>query len=88
MKSSRMRSSALQQWTPAVAAGAILSAVVLIGVVADGSSSDDGATESTTTIAQVVTPSSTAPVNKLPLTQTYGRGAAGPEIKLIQDRLI
>jgi peptidoglycan hydrolase-like protein with peptidoglycan-binding domain len=79
----------LQQWTPAVAAGAILSAVVLIGVVSsDGSSSDNGATESTTTIAQVVTPSSTAPVNKLPLTQTYGRGAAGPEIKLIQDRLI
>ena len=84
-----MRSSALQQWTPAVAAGAILSAVVLIGVVSsDGSSSDNGVTESTTTIAQVVTPSSTAPVNKLPLTQTYGRGAAGPEIKLIQDRLI
>jgi peptidoglycan hydrolase-like protein with peptidoglycan-binding domain len=84
-----MRTSALQQWTPALAAGAILSAVVLIGVVSsDGSSSDNGATESTTTIAQVVTPSSTAPVNKLPLTQTYGRGAAGPEIKLIQDRLI
>ena len=79
----------MQQWTPAVAAGAILSAVVLIGVVSsDGSSSDNGVTESTTTIAQVVTPSSTAPVNKLPLTQTYGRGAAGPEIKLIQDRLI
>lgn len=72
-----------------MAAGAILSAVVLIGVVSsNGSSSDKGATESTTTIAQVVTPSSTAPVNKLPLTQTYGRGAAGPEIKLIQDRLI
>ena len=84
-----MRSSTLQQWTPAVAAGAILSAVVLIGVVSsEGSSSDNGATESSTTIAQVVTPSSTAPVNKLPLTQTYGRGAAGPEIKLIQDRLI
>lgn len=72
-----------------MAAGAILSAVVLIGVVSsNGSSSDKGVTESTTTIAQVVTPSSTAPVNKLPLTQTYGRGAAGPEIKLIQDRLI
>jgi hypothetical protein len=27
-------------------------------------------------------------VTKLPLTQTYGRGSAGPEIKLIQDRLI
>jgi peptidoglycan hydrolase-like protein with peptidoglycan-binding domain len=39
-------------------------------------------------VAQIVTPSSTAPVTKLPLTQTYGRGSAGPEIKLIQDRLI
>jgi hypothetical protein len=84
-----MRYPALQQWTPAIAAGAILSAVVLIGVVAsDNSGSADGANESTTTIAQIVTPSSMVPVTKLPLTQTYGRGAAGPEIKLIQDRLI
>ena len=84
-----MRYPALQQWTPAIAAGAILSAVVLIGVVAsDDSGSTDGANATTTTIAQIVTPSSMVPVTKLPLTQTYGRGAAGPEIKLIQDRLI
>ena len=84
-----MRYPVLQQWTPAIAAGAILSAVVLIGVVAsDDSGSTDGANEPTTTIAQIVTPSSMVPVTKLPLTQTYGRGAAGPEIKLIQDRLI
>ena len=67
---------------PAIAAGAILSAVVLIGVVAsDDSGSTDGANATTTTIAQIVTPSSVVPVTKLPLTQTYGRGAAGPEIK-------
>ena len=84
-----MRSSALQQWTPAIAAGAILSAVVLIGAVAsDDSGSTDGANATTTTIAQIVTPSSLVPVTKLPLSQTYGRGAVGPEIKLVQDRLI
>ena len=84
-----MRSSALQQWTPAIAAGAILSAVVLIGAVAsDDSDSTDGANATTTTIAQIVTPSSLVPVTKLPLSQTYGRGAVGPEIKLVQDRLI
>ncbi|MEI7505758.1 MAG: L,D-transpeptidase family protein [Actinomycetes bacterium] len=87
--SRRTRSSALQQWTPAIAAAAILSAVVLVGVLASkDSTSTDGPNDSTTTIVQIVTPSSTAPVTKLPLTQTYGRGAAGPEIKLIQDRLI
>ena len=87
--SRRARSSAIQQWTPAIAAAAILSAVVLVGVLASkDSTSTDGTIESTTTISQIVTPSSTSPVTKLPLTQTYGRGAAGPEIKLIQDRLI
>ena len=89
LNSRRTRSSALQQWTPAIAAAAVLSAVVLVGVLASkDSSSTDGPNEATTTIAQIVTPSSTAPVTKLPLTQTYGRGAAGPEIKLIQDRLV
>jgi len=56
--------------------------------VASDDSPSDGANSPTTTVAQIVTPSSTAPVTKLPLTQTYGRGSAGPEIKLIQDRLI
>jgi peptidoglycan hydrolase-like protein with peptidoglycan-binding domain len=73
---------------PAIAAASILFAVILIGVVASDDSPSDGANSPTTTVAQIVTPSSTAPVTKLPLTQTYGRGSAGPEIKLIQDRLI
>jgi len=73
---------------PAIAAASILFAVILIGVVASDDSPSDGASSPTTTVAQIVTPSSTAPVTKLPLTQTYGRGSAGPEIKLIQDRLI
>ena len=79
----------MQQWMPAIGAAAILAAVVLIGVLASqDSASTDGANGSSTTVSQIVTPSSTSPVTKLPLTQTYGRGAAGPEIKLIQDRLI
>ena len=79
----------MHQWTPAIAAAAILSAVVLVGVLASKDSAPtDGAQASTTTIAQIVTPSSVVPIAKLPLTQTYGRGAVGPEIKLIQDRLI
>ena len=73
---------------PAFAAAAILLAVILVGVVASNDSSSDGANSPTTTVTQIVMPSSIAPVTKLPLTQTYGRGAAGPEIKLIQDRLI
>ena len=73
---------------PVFAAAAILLSVILIGVVASNDSSSDGANSPTTTVNQIVMPSSTAPVTKLPLTQTYGRGAAGPEIKLIQDRLI
>ena len=73
---------------PVFAAAAILLSVILIGVVASNESSSDGANSPTTTVNQIVMPSSTAPVTKLPLTQTYGRGAAGPEIKLIQDRLI
>ena len=74
---------------PALAAAAVLSSVILVGLLAsNGNSSAGGNDDSTTTIAQIVTPSSMVPVNKLPLTQTYGRGSAGPEIKLIQDRLI
>jgi len=73
---------------PVFAAAAILLSVILIGVVASNDSSSDGANSPTTTVNQIVMPSSTAPVTKLPLTQTYGRGAAGPESKLIQDRLI
>ncbi|MEY3680551.1 MAG: hypothetical protein RL547_1164, partial [Actinomycetota bacterium] len=74
---------------PAMGAAAVLVGVVAIGVVADGGSSDGRDSSATSsTLPQVVTESTATPVQKLPLSQTFGRGAAGPEIKLIQDRLI
>ena len=62
---------------------------MVVGAVSSGGSDGESpATAVTTTVAQVVTESTSSPVQKLPLTQTYGRGATGPEIKLIQDRLV
>ncbi len=75
-----------------MAAATILVAVVMVGVGAsnDGGStpSDDSTIVTTTANVQVVTGETYRPVPKTSLTQTYGRGAVGPEIKLIQDRLI
>lgn len=75
-----------------MAAATILVAVVMVGV---GSSNDDGSSPSddsvivtSTANVQIVTGETYRPVPKSTLTQTYGRGAVGPEIKLIQDRLI
>lgn len=79
-------SSPIHRWIPAIAAGAVLVAVVAVGALTSGGGGSTVAP--TTTINQIVTDTTFAPVAKLPLTQTYGRGAAGPEIKLIQDRLI
>ena len=81
------------RWIPAIAAAAVLGSVVLLGLVtSDDTAGSDGdaspVVETTTTMVQVVEQSTTAPIQKIPLTQTYGAGAAGPEIKLIQDRLI
>ena len=79
----------IERWYPALGAAGLLGAVVVVGAVTSGDSGvGSPSAEVTTTVAQVVTESTTAPVQKLPLTQTYGRGATGPEIKLIQDRLI
>lgn len=72
---------------PALGAGAVLAVVVLVGVTSsDESSSSPESTAST--LPQVVVDNTAPPVQKLPLSQTFGRGAAGPEIKIIQDRLI
>ncbi|MFM8563673.1 MAG: L,D-transpeptidase family protein [Acidimicrobiia bacterium] len=79
--------SPMQRWMPAIAAGGVLIAVVIVGLVASGDE-EPSSSNPTTTVNQVVTETTLAPVQKLPLTQTYGRGAAGPEIKLIQERLI
>lgn len=75
-----------------MAAATILVAVVMVGVGAsddDGSTGpDDSALVTTTANVQIVTGETYQPVPKLPLSQTYGRGAVGPEVKMIQDRLI
>ncbi len=76
----------MQRWMPAIAAAGVLIAVVIVGLFASGG--EETSSSPTTTVNQVVTETTLAPVQKLPLTQTYGRGAAGPEIKLIQERLI
>ena len=83
----------INRWMPAIAAAAVLASVVVIGLVtADKSPSDATGNgepgETTTTIQQVVDQSTSVPIQKTQLTQTYGAGAAGPEIKMIQDRLI
>ncbi|MFM8848414.1 MAG: L,D-transpeptidase family protein [Actinomycetota bacterium] len=78
--------SPMQRWMPAIAAAGVLIAVVIVGLFASGG--EETSSSPTTTVNQVVTETTLAPVQKLPLTQTYGRGAAGPEIKLIQERLI
>lgn len=80
----------MNRWYPAIGAAAVLVGVVAIGVVADGGG-DDSSTPNTmapTTTPQVVTESTETPIVKLPLSQTFGRGSAGPEVKLVQDRLV
>lgn len=85
----RPETSELNRWYPALGAAAVLAGVVAVGVIADGDSSNGATVVATSsTVAQVATESTVTPVSKLPLSQTFGRGAAGPEIKLIQDRLI
>ena len=93
MNQRAIRSQGLNRWVPAIAAAAVLGSVVVIGLLtADKNSAANGGdtlpAQSTTTIAQVVNEPTTAPIQKIPLSQTYGAGAAGPEIKMIQDRLI
>jgi len=80
----------MSQWLPAIGAASVLLVVVLVGVGASGnnSPSGDGVSQVTTTVAQIATGVTYRPVPKVPLSQTLGRGAAGPEVKMIQDRLI
>lgn len=74
-----------------MAAVTVLVAVVMVGVGATGDEEtgpDDAVIVTTTANAQVQTGETYRPVPKVPLSQTYGRGAVGPEVKMIQDRLI
>ena len=81
----------LGQWMPAIGAATVLLTVVLVGVGTSGddaSGNEDVSVMTTTTLAQITTGVTYKPVPKLPLSQTLGRGAAGPEVQLIQERLI
>lgn len=75
-----------------MAAATVLVAVVMVGVGAsdndEGSTPDDTAFVTTTANVQIATGETYRPVPKLPLSQSYARGAVGPEVKMIQDRLI
>ncbi|MGA0877702.1 MAG: L,D-transpeptidase family protein [Ilumatobacteraceae bacterium] len=81
------RTRTLGQWIPVVGAASVLLVVVLVGASGDDSP-DDVSVVTTTSVAQVVTGATYKPVPKVPLSQTLGRGAASPEVKMIQERLI
>lgn len=65
--------------------------MVLVGVGASGNNSPGGDGVSgvtTTTVDQIMTGATYRPIPKVPLSQTLGRGAAGPEVQMIQERLV
>lgn len=75
-----------------MAAATVLIAVVMVGLGAsndnDSGSGDGSIIVTSTANAQIVTGETYRPVPKVPLSQTYGRGAVGPEVQMIQERLI
>lgn len=81
----------VSQWLPAIGAASVLLVVVLVGVGTSGggSLSGDGDSQITTTSdAQITTGATYRPIPKVPLSQTLGRGAVGPEVQMIQERLV
>jgi len=60
----------------------------VVGVVASNKDSSGNGSQTTTTINQILTGSTVSPIIKVPLSRTFGKGSAGAEIKMIQDRLI
>lgn len=71
---------------PVFGAASVLLVVVFVGASGDDPPSEAGDV-TTTTVAQVMTGATYKPVPKVPLSQTLGRGAAGPEVQMIQERL-
>lgn len=77
---------------PVLAVVTLLVVVVMVAMGAskdgEGAGSAEGEGVTTTANVQVVTGATYRPIPKVPLSQTYGRGAVGPEVKMIQDRLV
>ena len=85
---SRSQVAPVNQWTPAIGAALVLLLVIVVGVVASNKDSSGIDSQTTTTIDQILNGSTVSPVIKVPLSQTVGKGSAGAEIKMVQDRLI
>ena len=85
---SRSQVTPVNQWTPAIGAALVLLIVIVVGVVASNKDSSGIDSQTTTTIDQILNGSTVSPIIKVPLSQTLGKGSAGVEIKMIQDRLI
>lgn len=85
---SRSQVTPVNQWTPAIGAALVLLIVIVVGVMASNKDSSGNGLQTTTTINQILNGSTVSPIIKVPLSQTLGKGSAGAEIKMIQDRLI
>ena len=85
---SRSQVTPVNQWTPAIGAALVLLIVIVVGVVASNKDSSGIDSQTTTTIDQILNGSTVSPIIKVPLSQTVGKGSAGAEIKMVQDRLI
>ena len=85
---SRSQVAPVNQWIPAIGAALVLLIVIVVGVVASNREPSDNGLQTTTTINQILNGSTVSPIIKVPISQTLGKGSAGVEIKMIQDRLI
>ena len=85
---SRSQVAPVNQWIPAIGAALVLLIVIVVGVVASNKDSSGSGLQTTTTINQILNGSTVSPIIKVPISQTLGKGSAGVEIKMIQDRLI
>lgn len=91
-----MVAHSVRTWAPALAAGALLASVIIVGAARGGN--DDGV-RAPTDISVPVTVASTSVPNAstsgvaamaqiVPLVQTVGPGSTGPEVERLQRRLI
>ncbi len=85
---SRSQVAPVNQWTPAIGAALVLLIVIVVGVVASNQDSSGIGSQTTTTVDQILNGSTVSPIIKVPLSQTLGKGSAGAEVKMVQDRLI
>ena len=96
-------SSPLAKWVPAAAAGGLLAAVVAAGVISGGGNGGSSSSTTFSTALPVETVTTEPPVTiapedqvvnegstiaKVPLSQTLSKGMAGPEVQMVQERLV